>query len=106
MRDRSNQLSIEFVQAFNLIQIEFADSKEVVSAWKSLTESRNAAGPAKDDAEGWNRKTAEWNNKTDKLLFEITKVLKIEVNPLDIQGSYFPVGWNNELKKIYELRIC
>jgi hypothetical protein len=96
VKDRSNPLSYDFVNAFNLIHIEFADDKDVIGAWKNLSDSRNSHAPNKEDNDGWQRKFQEWNSKTDKLLFEITKVLGIKVNPLDIQSSYIPIAWGND----------
>jgi hypothetical protein len=104
VKDRSNPLSYDFVSAFNSIQIEFADDNKVVRAWKTLSKSRNAAGPAKDDHEGWARKIAEWNSKTDELLFEIANALNIKVNPFDIQASYIPVAWGNEQQTNSQLK--
>lgn len=67
-------------------------------------QSRNAAGPTKEDHEGWGRKIAEWNSKTDRLLFEIARTLNMDVNPFDIQASYIPVAWGNEQQMNIELR--
>ncbi|WP_454780308.1 DUF6680 family protein [Legionella sp. WA2022007384] len=104
VKDRSNPLSYDFVNAFNLIQIEFSKDKQVIDAWKSLYNSRQEAGPAKDDHEGWGRKIAEWNSKTDRLLFEIATILDMKVNPFDIQASYIPVAWGNEQQLNSEIR--
>ncbi len=104
VKDRSNPLSYDFVNAFNLIQIEFAEDTAVINAWKSLYDSRNAAGPTKDDHEGWGRKNAEWNSMTDRLLFEIARTLNMNVNPFDIQASYIPVAWGNEQQMNIEIR--
>lgn len=104
VKDRSNPLSYDFVNAFNLIQIEFSNDTEVIKAWKSLSESRNAAGPAKDDSDGWSRKYAEWNGKTNQLLFEIAKALDIKVSPFDIQTSYFPRAWSDDQQINSEIR--
>lgn len=85
------------------IQIEFADNKKIIDAWKTLSESRNAAVPPPNDQEGWARKIAEWNSKTDKLLYEMATVLGIKVNPFDIQASYVPVAWGNEQQSFHSL---
>ncbi len=104
IKERSNPLSVDFVTALNLIQIDFSDDKNVVAAWRSFSECRNSPVPDKDDMDAWALKIIEGNSKTDKLLFEIANVLGIRVNPFDIQTSYFPRAWNDEQKLNSEIK--
>lgn len=95
IKDRSDSLSYNFVNAFNLIQIEFSNDAKVIDAWKSVLECRNAPGP-QDDPEWWTRKNMEADQKINNMLFEMAKVLNIDLNPFDMQTSYFPRGWSDE----------
>lgn len=107
MKDRKNQLSYDFVSAINLIQVEFYEHVEVMAMWKDLYEALNSTErPAKEDLNAWQRKFEDWNKKTTKLLYAISKTLAIPMEQLDIQDSYKPEAWGenentgSELKKL------
>ncbi|MCB9964779.1 MAG: hypothetical protein H6855_01700 [Rhodospirillales bacterium] len=89
MRTRNIRLCAEHVGALNLVEVEFADKKGVISAWKNY---RKELSPSNDDGVGARR-----NNTFTKLLDEMAKVMGIKIEQLDIlEGNYIPQGWQDQ----------
>lgn len=86
----------EFIDAFNLIPIDFSGEKNVQIAWKELFQKLHPNPQPKEQLE-----LGQWfiDSKilTTKLLYEMGKCLDIEIDKLDIlQNAYAPSGWTNE----------
>lgn len=112
MRTRRIPISPEHVGALNLVEIEFKDELEVLSAWKDLFVHFGTAHAEKDDE----KFTADMDDKEKAtrqqkyherlhqerqklltlLLHAIAKVLKFKIEQLEIfEGGYVPQGWED-----------
>jgi hypothetical protein len=102
MATRRAQLSAEHVTALNLIEIDFQGKPEVLHAWKAYFE--NLCADAKDES----RIQRAWQERPAllaKLLHAIAKVLKYNIEQLDIMaGGYTPQGFFDEVQAQRELR--
>lgn len=89
MKHRDNGLIQEYVDALNLIEVEFYDVPKVIDARKKLQEQFNKPYS--------NRQNMEITIAKAALISEIAKNLKINVEQLDIlHGAYTPEGWVSE----------
>lgn len=89
MATRKVVISLEHVNALNLIEIEFQGSEPVVGAWQNYISHLNIDQPTSIDA--W------WRNK-DKLLATLLHKMSIELgydfDSMEIfQGGYAPTAW-------------
>lgn len=97
MRTRQTPLSFEHVEALNLVEVEFAKNESVIDAWKAyLTQLREPPPPLQDKGRH-DRLVGERATLLTKLIDEISKVLNLEVQQLDIlKGNYVPQGWHDD----------
>lgn len=113
MRTRRAPTTAEHVGALNLIEIEFASDREVLSAWKNLYGHFAREHPRRpdeiivrqDDNDRRSRDEAFYRRLADerarlltKLLHAMAKALNFKIEQLEIfEGGYIPQGWEDEL---------
>lgn len=97
MRTRRMPVHFDHVGALNLIEIEFANDKNVIAAWKEYFKSLNERlHPEANDAVE-HELTQRRENLLTRLISEIAKVLHFQVEQLDIlEGNYLPQAWGDE----------
>jgi hypothetical protein len=112
MVTRSTQINYEHVKALNAIEIEFFKEEKIISAWKKyfeclcdLSKLKKITNP-KTEAEineflKIQSENLNFNQKKQalftKLIHEIAKTLKINIEQLDILApGYVPQGWFDE----------
>ena len=94
MRTRNMRLSFEHVGALNLVEVEFADKKEVIKAWKEYRAELSRKAHAKETPDEIFQKR---NNLLTKLLDAIAKTMNLKIEQLDIlEGNYIPQGWQDQ----------
>ncbi|WP_143103459.1 DUF6680 family protein [Albimonas pacifica] len=97
MRTRKLPVHFDHVGALNLVEVEFADKKQVISAWKDYLKSlseRLASNASEEEHEGLRRRR---DSGLTKLIYEISKVLNFKVEQLDIlEGNYMPQVWDDD----------
>ena len=89
---RKQTLSQGFVSSLNLLEVEFHDDKDVLTAWESLYNHLNSEEPANDNR----RKTFydEREKLRATLLQKVAQSLGIKLNSLDmLQSGCYPQGW-------------
>ena len=97
MRTRKMPIHFDHVGALNLVEIEFANDKEVITAWKSYLKNLGERLPPDASPEAQNAFHQSRENLLTKLIYEISKVLNFKVEQLDIlEGNYIPQGWNDD----------
>lgn len=90
---RSTPLNVEFVGALNLLEVEFANDKPVIEAWKKLLLAFDKPVPP-DGSPTLETLTRERIETTTRLLDAVAKSLGLRIEQLDIQsGGYSPKGW-------------
>jgi hypothetical protein len=96
MMHRLHPISGPFVEALNLIEIDFSKDKSVVEAWRRLW--HNLGEPVKDYNE--NQRLLVFQKRrelTNTLISEIAKIVGYRVTDLDLaQSGYSPEGWAEE----------
>jgi Family of unknown function (DUF6680) len=105
MSFRATPLSPTFVQALNLIDVEFSkkdeSEKAVRTAWKVLLDHFYAIAAPNPPANA-NEKTAEL---TTKLLLAMGSSLKYDFDEVDIKkGVYYPLGLGNVEQEQHAVR--
>lgn len=110
MRTRRTPTNHEHVGALNLIEIEFANHTNVITAWKALfehfatehTRRQNEIINPSGESEVNQDHESRFNNRLfderqillAKLLHAIAKVLNFKIEQLEIfRGGYLPQGW-------------
>jgi hypothetical protein len=88
MATRRVAISLEHVNALNLVEVDFYKCRNVEGAWREYKNHLYSGGP----------EDAAWTEKKEKLLakllFEIAAVLGFKIPAIDIfQGGYAPRGW-------------
>jgi hypothetical protein len=101
MSYRATRIAPAFVQALNLIGLDFDGSnkkeKQVLTAWRVLLDHLSDAASIKDDD-----KTA---TLTTDLLIAMGKCVGYEFNPVEIKkGAYHPVGLVNIEEESHAVR--
>ncbi len=88
MSTRGHVLSIEHVQALNMIDLEFTKSSEkfVISAWKEYHDHLNSYPR---DGENQKERTAIWAQRQEELL---ANLLEKWEHPLDMNSILFKFG--------------
>ena len=107
MSTRRVGISLDHVNAINLIEVDFYGCAAVEAEWKTYRSHLNDNSRPEDEA--W-RRTKE--KLLSKLLFEIAKVLKFDIPAIEIfEGAYAPGGWAHRdmryigaLEYLHELR--
>lgn len=93
MRTRGVRLSYDHVGALNLVEVEFADKKDVIDAWKAYLTELGVPYPTNDES-GVLVKQQKTNKLLTRLIDEIAKALKFQIEQLDIlETNYTPQGW-------------
>ena len=97
---RKQQLSQGFVSSLNLLEVEFHDDKDVLTAWELLYNHLNTEEPDND-----NRKRIFYDERERllaTLLQKVAQSLGIKLNSLDmLQSGYSPQGWEwNEAEQL------
>ena len=81
-----------FVSSLNLLEVEFHDDKDVLTAWKSLYNHLNTEEPTDS-----NRKKTFFDDRGKlraTLLQKVAQSLGIKLNNLDmLQSGYYPQRW-------------
>ena len=95
MCHRRNPLNPHFVGALNLIEVEFADDKEVTQAWKNLLKELNKVWPEKPSEEQDAVRNKDRHEAQTRLLSAVAENLGLSIEQLDIHGGYAPQGWFN-----------
>jgi hypothetical protein len=107
MSTRRVGISLDHVNAINLIEVDFYGCAAVEAEWKTYKNHLNDNSKPEDEA--W-RRTKE--KLLSKILFEIAKVLKFDIPAIEIfEGGYAPGGWAHRdmryigaLEYLHELR--
>lgn len=107
MGTRRARLSREYVNALNLVEIEFHGHEGVMKEWKSLMVllCGNPIDPDNTDAiRNW---MADVDKRLASLLHQMSSSLGLEIQQLDIfGGGYSPIAWakqENEQKEMLNL---
>jgi hypothetical protein len=106
MSTRRIAISLDHVNAINLVEVDFYKCSRVEVAWGLYKNHLNDTSKVENEA--W------WETKEQllaKLLFEIAAVLRFKIPAIDIfKGGYAPKGWMHSdlrstgaLEYIYEL---
>jgi hypothetical protein len=96
---RGATLNADHVRALNTVQVEFAEQKKVMAAWRRFTEHLDTLqGDGEESRKRW------WDKHRDLLaglLVAMAKSLRIQVEEVDIRrGGYYPMQWEiNESRK-------
>jgi hypothetical protein len=97
MRTRRMPIHVDHVSALNLVEVEFVDNKEIVSAWKSYLANLSEPFPPVEEKDRFDVATKKRDSLLTKLLHEISQDLKIKIEQLSIlEGNYIPQGWIDE----------
>ncbi len=100
MASRGTSLSIQHVQALNMIDLEFAGRKfdDVRSAWHSLHDHLGPLSEEVDDASTtlWLAKKAELS---DQLLHTMARKLKYGFDPLDIKKGHYTPRYYDDIEE-------
>lgn len=92
MQHRRTSMNFEFVGALNLVEVEFANSADVVVAWKDLLGKFELMANASPEQLG--NLGVERSQAQARLLNAIARKLGLEIEQLDIFfGGYSPKGW-------------
>ena len=95
MCHRRNPLNPHFVGALNLLEVVFADDKEVTGAWKKLLKELNKVWPEKLSEEQNTIRNKDLHEAQTRLLSTVAENLGLSIEQLDIHGGYAPQGWFN-----------
>jgi hypothetical protein len=97
MRTRGMRINVDHVSALNLVEVEFIENKEIVSAWKTYLANLSEALPPVEEKDKYDAAVKKRESLLTKLLHGIAKSLKIEIEQLSIlEGNYIPQGWVDE----------
>jgi hypothetical protein len=97
MRTRKMPIHIDHVSALNLVEVEFVENRNVVSAWKSYLTNLGEPLPPVEEKERYDSALKKRDALLTKLLSEIARCLKVEIEQLSIlEGNYIPQGWVDE----------
>jgi hypothetical protein len=97
MRTRRMPVHFEHVGALNLVEVEFVDYPDVVKAWKEYLSNLGEDLPPIEQKDRFDAAVKKRDSLLTRLIHEISKVLKINVEQLDIlEGNYVPQGWHDE----------
>ena len=85
----------EYIEAFNLIPIDFVGQKRVIVAWKELFEALHPV--TRPDPADSGQHFFKLQCLTAELISTMGESLGIIIQPLDImQKAYIPTGWQEE----------
>lgn len=105
MRTRRVTLSPDHVGALNLVEIEFQDEKDVISAWRAYFGDLGEKWPSNLTLEELQGREEARSALLTRLLHAMAKALNFEMEQLDIfQGGYAPKGWYDDEQVLRDLR--
>lgn len=94
MRTRKLPVHIDHVGALNLVEIEFIDQPNVIKSWKAYLSNLSEEFPSIENKDRFDAAGKKRDSLLTKLLSEIAKSLRMEVEQIDIlEGNYVPQGW-------------
>lgn len=97
MKTRRMPVHFEHVGALNLVEVEFIEHREVIAAWKGYLTNLGEELPPIEQKDRYDSSIQKRNSLHTKLIHEISKVLKLGVEQLDIlEGNYLPQGWHDD----------
>ena len=97
MKTRRMPIHFEHVGALNLVEVEFIEHREVILSWKRYLANLGEELPPIEQKDRYDAALQKRNSLHTKLIHEISKVLKLKVEQLDIlEGNYIPKGWHDE----------
>jgi hypothetical protein len=97
MRTRKIPIHIDHVSALNLIEVEFINDKEIISAWKSYLANLGEPFPPVEEKERFDAAQKKRDSLLTKLLSELARSLNVKIEHLSIlEGNYIPQGWLDE----------
>lgn len=97
MKTRRMPIHFEHVGALNLVEVEFIGNKEVIKAWRDYLGNLGNELPPFDQRDRYNDELKRRDSYHTKLIHEISKVLNLHVEQLDIlEGNYVPQGWHDD----------
>ena len=97
MRTRRTPLHLDHVGSLNLVEVEFANNKKVVDAWKAYLRNLGEEMPSIEQKDRHDKAVKIRDALLTKLIYEISVVLKFRVQQLDIlEGNYVPQGWHED----------
>lgn len=97
MKTRRMPVHFDHVGALNLVEVEFIDHGEVISAWKNYLANLGEELPPIEQKDKYDTAIKKRDSLHTKLIHEISKVLKLRVEQLDIlEGNYVPQGWHDD----------
>lgn len=95
MRTRRMYMHVDHVAALNVIQVEFAKEPQVIQTYKAYI--RNLSEAAPQPGPEFDRFTQSRSDLFFDLLYEIAKVLKVDMDKRDLERlAYLPNGWIDE----------
>lgn len=106
MRTRGQSLSFDHVNALNLIEVEFHNDKEVITAWKEYLGELSKPPLVNAAAEAISNRAEDRRKSLAKLIHKISKVLKFKIEQFDIfESNYTPQGWHDDEQQQKYLRM-
>jgi hypothetical protein len=97
MRTRKMPIHFDHVGALNLIEIEFVNDTNVITAWKNYLKNLGERLPPDSSKDAEVAFTNARENLLTKLIHKISIVLKFKVEQLDIlEDNYIPQSWNDD----------
>jgi hypothetical protein len=104
MVHRRNWLNAQWVEALNLVPVEFNDDKRVISAFVRLLDRFSS-----NEVDDSGNLTAAWFEKTEsasiELLQAIGKNLNLDLSDIDLRTrAYNPQGWQNDETQVRAVR--
>lgn len=100
---RKHPLSHGFVSSLNLLEVEFHDDNDVLTAWKSLYQHFDTGEPIEN-----NRKKTFYDEREKlraALLQKVAQSLGIKLDSLDmLQSGYSPQGWEWDEAEQWHIR--
>lgn len=103
MQNRGNDISAEFVDSLNLIEIEFCDHKSVIKARRKLFKHLCSAVPVGEPA--FTNHVREGEKRKIKLLQSVAKACGVDIGDLNIAyDAYSPQGRINSERQTAEIK--
>lgn len=100
MRTRRDSMAWDHVGALNLVELEFENDKDVISAFKNYFEhlGKQHTKPQRETPSDFdNRLAQERQALLAKLLHKMAEALNFKIEQLEIfEGGYMPQGWQDD----------